>query len=105
MNQMPLIKSTPWDEVIFGMPTWELLEYYETSLQQAMHAKGHQTIRVDPLADKQLLHQHGFYYCDTLIVPSCKAERLRAVHHPDATISKSFNAGYMLEVFHGIFMH
>lgn len=105
MSQVPLIKTTPWDEAIFGMPTWELLEYSETSLQQAAHTLGHQTIKVDPLANKQLLYEHGFYYCDTLIVPSCKAGRLRAVHHPDATISKSIDAEYVLEIFHGLFMH
>lgn len=100
-----LIKPTPWDEAIFGIPTWEILEYSETSLQQAAHTLGHQTIKVDPLANKQLLHEQGFYYCDTLIVPSCKAERLRAVHHPDAIISKTINAEYALDIFHGSFKH
>lgn len=105
MSQVPLLKATPWDEAAFGMPTWELLEYSETSLQQAARTLGHQTIKVDPIADKQLLHDHGFYYCDTLIVPSCKVERLRVVHHPDATILKSVDAGHALEIFHGSFSH
>lgn len=105
MSQIPLIKATPWDSAAFGIPTWELLEYSAATLQQAAGILGHQTIKVDPLADKRLLHEHGFYYCDTLIVPSCKAARLHMVRHPDATILKSINAGLALEIFHGSFTH
>lgn len=105
MSQAPLIKATPFDTAAFEMSTWELLEYSETSLQNAARTLGHQTIKVDPLADKRLLHENGFYYCDTLIVPSCKASRLRAVHHPDATILKSIDAEHALEIFHGSFTH
>lgn len=105
MSQAALIRATSWDEVAFGMPTWDLLEYSVTSLQQATNTSGHQTIKVDPLANKQLLHEYGFYYCDTLIVPSCRAGRLRAVHHSDATISQTIDADYALEIFHGSFIH
>jgi L-amino acid N-acyltransferase YncA len=105
MSQVPLIKATPWDTTAFEMPTWELLEYSETLMQHAARTLGHQTIKVDPLANKQLLHEHGFYYCDTLIVPSCKATRLRPVHHPDATVLKSIDAEHALEVFHGSFSY
>lgn len=105
MRAVPLIKATPWDEAAFGIATWELLEYSQISLQQASSIKGHQTIKVDPLANKQLLHDYGFYYCDTLIVPNCKASRLRAVHHPDASILKLIDAEHALEIFHGSFTH
>lgn len=105
MSQVPLIRATPWDTAIFEMPTWELLEYSEISLQQASQIRGHQTIKVDPLVDKRLLHEHSFYYCDTLIVPSCKQAKLRPIHHPNATISKSIDAEYALKIFHGSFIH
>jgi len=100
-----MIKPTPWDEAVFGMPTWELTEYSEESIQHGLGFKGHQTIKVDPLANKQLLNDYGFYYCDTLIVPSCRATRLIAVHHPDATILKSIDAEHALEIFHGSFTY
>lgn len=105
MEPLPLIKATPWDTTAFGMPTWELLEYSEVALQQAAQTRGHHTIKVDPLADKRLLHEYGFYYCDTLIEPRCKAAQLRSAHHPDATISKAVVAGQVLLVCHGAFMH
>ena len=99
------IKGTTWDEEFFGMPTWEILDYSKTSLEQADRILGHQTIKVDPLENKQLLQEHGFYYCDTLIIPSCKQGRLREISHPDATISKTIDTERMLGIFNGAFTH
>lgn len=105
MNSIPLIKPTPWDTAAFGMPTWELTEYSEKALQQAMQTAGHYTLKVDPLADKRLLHEYGFYYCDTLIEPHCNAARLRAVQHPEATVSKDVDVEQVLAICHGAFTH
>lgn len=105
MNNHLLITPTPWDSVAFGMPTWEVPVYSAESLIHAESIVGHQTIRVDPLANKKLLHEHGFYYCDTLITPTCKANRLRPVFHPDATILKLVEDCCDVESFHGIFAH
>ncbi|WP_292431166.1 GNAT family N-acetyltransferase [Methylobacter sp.] len=100
-----MIKETPWDTAAFSIPTWELLEYSEAALQQATQTLGHHTIKVAPLADKRLLHQYGFYYCDTLIEPHCNAQRLRTMQHSEATISKDVNAGQALAICHGAFVH
>ncbi len=105
MKPAPLIKLTPWDTAAFGLSVWELLEYSEASLQQATQTPGHHNIKVNPLADKQLLHEYGFYYCDTLIEPRCNAARLRTVLHPDATISKTVDADQTLAIGHGAFTH
>ena len=105
MIQTPLIKSTPWDATAFGIPTWELLEYSAAALEQAAKTAGHYTLRVDPLADKRLLHEHGFYYCDTLIEPYCNTIRLRAVRHPDATIAKEVDTERILAICHSAFSH
>jgi len=105
MNEISLIKSTPWDTAAFGIPTWELTEYSKEALQQAAHIVGHFTLKVDPLADKRLLYEHGFYYCDTLIEPHCDATRLRAVQHPDASITKEINAEQALAICHSAFSH
>jgi GNAT superfamily N-acetyltransferase len=105
MKPMPLIKPTPWDTAAFGLPAWELLEYSEAALRQAVQTPGHHNIKVGPLADRRLLHAYGFYYCDTLIEPHCSAARLRTAHHPDATISKTVDAGQALAIGHGAFDH
>lgn len=105
MNPALVIKATPWDATAFGIPTWELLDYSENALQKATQTLGHHTLRVDPLANKRLLHEYGFYYCDTLIEPCCDAARLRTAQHPDATISKEIDAGRALEICHGAFAH
>lgn len=104
-NKYPLIKGTPFDTLAFGISSWELTEYSVAAMQQAAHMTGHQTLKVNPLADKRLLHENGFYYCDTLIEPSCNASQLRAVHHSDATISNKVDANKLLEICHGAFTH
>jgi GNAT superfamily N-acetyltransferase len=105
MKPITLIKPTPWDTAAFGLPAWELLEYSETALKEAIITPGHHNIKVDPLADRRLLHAYGFYYCDTLIEPHCSAARLRAAHHPDATISRTVDAVRTLAIGHGAFDH
>jgi len=67
-------KSTnhiPWDSEIFGMPCYEILEYSAENFNSIRNKKGHYTIRVHPLDSKSLLHQYGFYFCDTLIKVAC----------------------------------
>ncbi len=105
MTLTSMISATPWDSAAFGVPTWELLEHSVTALQCAAKIAGHQTLKVDPLANKKLLNEYGFYYCDTLIEPFCKAVKLRAIQHPDATISKVVDAQKILEICHGAFTH
>lgn len=105
MSQVQLIRATPWDTAAFGIHTWEVLEYSATALQQAAQTTGHHTLKVGPLTDKRLLHEWGFYYCDTLIEPYSNAARLRIVRHPDAIVSKSLDASHVLEICHGAFAH
>ena len=101
----PLIKLTPWDTAALGMPAWELAEYSEEALRQAAQTAGHHTIRMDSLADNRLLHEYGFYYCDTLIEPYCNPARLRAAQHPEATISREVDAEQAMMICHGAFAH
>lgn len=100
-----LLRRTPWDTAAFGMPTWELAEYSAAALQQAAQTSGHHTIKVDPLADKRLLHEHDFYYCDTLIEPYCNSTRLRPALHTDASINREPDAAQALAICHGAFAH
>jgi GNAT superfamily N-acetyltransferase len=105
MRLAQLIKATPWDTERFSMPTWELTEFSERALQQALQTVGHYTLKVDPLADKQLLHEYGFYYCDTLVEPYCNAARLRSVQHSEVNISKDVDVEQVLAICHGAFAH
>lgn len=97
--------STPWDVAAFGLDTYELADASPASLRQAVQTPGHHTVRVDPLASKQLLHEHGFYYCDTLIEPHCAVARLKASAHPDAAIGKNIDWQALLAICHGSFAH
>lgn len=102
---MSTTKETPWDAAAFGMHTAEIIEYSPASLQRAAQSAGHYTIKVDPLADKRLLHEYGFYYCDTLIEPYCTAQKLRRAAHPQATVSAKTDLEMLLAISHGAFAH
>lgn len=105
MSQALLIKATPWDNAAFGISTWELLEYSIAALQQASQTVGHHTLKVNPLENKRLLHEYGFYYCDTLIEPYCNRTRLCESQHPDATISKAIDTEQVMAICHSAFSH
>jgi hypothetical protein len=102
---MTKIKDTPWDASAFGLHTAEVIEYSVAGLQQASETPGHYTLKVDPLADKRLLQQYGFYYCDTLIEPFCTADKLKKISHPQAKISREVAWPDLLAICHGAFTH
>jgi len=102
---MTALRPTPWDTTAFAMPTFELTEYSEAALQEAAQTAGHFTVKVDPLCDTRLLHQYGFYYCDSLIEPYCTADRLRLASDSRATISRQVEVAAVRALGHGAFEH
>ena len=111
----PLLAASPWDQAAFGFPAWELTEYSAAALRQADATPGHQSIKVDPLADKAALHAHGFYYADTLLETHATRERLRPLKPLDGhnmstaakivSIGRDFDADAALAICHGAFAH
>ena len=61
--------ESPWDKKIFGIDSYELAEATLEKFQFTKNHPGHYPARVHPLASKALLHQFGFYYCDSLLEP------------------------------------
>jgi ribosomal protein S18 acetylase RimI-like enzyme len=110
-----LLKAAPQDQAAFGMPAWELAEYSEAALAAADATPGHQTIKVDPLADKRALHARGFYYTDTLLETFAVRAQLRALKPLDGhnmsvaakivDISRDFELDAALSICHGAFAH
>jgi len=102
---MNMLEDTPWDAAVFGIHTAQIIEYSEAALNAVSRIPGHYTIKVDSLSDKRLLYEHGFYYCDTLIVPSCTAQKLVRIEHPDATVLRQAELDDLLPICHGAFVH
>jgi len=101
-----LIKDTPWDAAAFGIFTGELAEYSESALRTAVARPGHYTLKIDPLVDSRLLHDYGFYYCDTQIEPWCSKESFfLSAFSPDATITHEADLPELLAICHGSFAH
>lgn len=99
------IKPTPLDTVTFGFPTFELLDSSPESLNVSLKSAGHYTVKVCPLSDKRVLHENGFYYCDTLIEPTCLPDKLKSYFHSDFKISKDFDVVKLLAICDGAFSH
>jgi GNAT superfamily N-acetyltransferase len=98
-------KQSPWDTAVFGVPAYEITEYSHAILELAAHTPGHYTIRVDPLAPKQLLQETGFYYCDTLLEPHCTQECFQAFGCDEVGISRDIALEPLLAICHGAFSH
>jgi ribosomal protein S18 acetylase RimI-like enzyme len=104
MSAGRLIERTPWDCAALGRDAFELAHAGPEALAE-VRAPGHYTVKVDPLASKKALHAAGFYYCDTLIEPHCRAERVRAAPHPAAGFETSPQLAPLLAICRTAFRH
>ena len=103
------LRNAPWDVAALGYPAWELSEYSAAALAAADAVPGHQSIKLDPLADKGLLHRHGFYYADTLLETAATRARLRPLpalaHTVRVSVRRAPDADAALAICHGAFAH
>jgi len=95
------IAQTPWDQKAFQLDTFELQAYDESTLNEIKNQPGHYTIKVDPLLSKQLIHEHGFYYCDTLIEPHCSKDQFISHPHESVSISKDVEVDHFISLAKG----
>jgi ribosomal protein S18 acetylase RimI-like enzyme len=104
-DNYPFLRKTPWDANAFGIDTYEILAYTEESLQAIAGMPGHFTIKVDPLADKRLLHEYGFYYCDTLIEPHATREQFIFYDKEGVSLAKDVPLAELLAMVDGAFVY
>ena len=99
-----LIERTPWDCAALGSDAFELANASPEAMAQ-VGAPGHYTVRVDPLSDKRILHEKGFYFCDTLAEPYCPPGQLKALPHPAAGFDLRPPLEPLLVICRGAFQH
>jgi len=99
------LKSSPWDTAVFAMPCHEITDLSDDTLNYAAITPGHYTIKIDPLADKALLHQYGFYYADTLLEPVCREDQLICHTHPDVDIATEVGLQGVQDICRHAFTH
>jgi ribosomal protein S18 acetylase RimI-like enzyme len=105
MTLPPSFKPSPWDSAVFGMPAYELTDLSPDTLAAATRMAGHYTVRLDPLVSKQDLHEHGFYYCDTLVEPHCKIEHFVPFEDRAVSVRMEVSLDALLSICHGAFVH
>ena len=98
------IERVPWDSAALGCEAYELASAAPEVLAQARRP-GHYTVRVEPRADKRILHESGFYYCDTLVEPYCAAHDFKPQSHPAAGTSRNAALEPLLAICRGAFQH
>jgi len=104
MTGAKLIERVPWDCAALGHDAFELADAGTAAMAQVA-AAGHYTVRVDPLADARILHENGFYYCDTLLEPHCAAGQLKRLGHDAAGYDRSPALDPLLTICRGAFRH
>ncbi|WP_407639160.1 GNAT family N-acetyltransferase [Alteribacillus iranensis] len=67
--------------------------------------KGHFSIKVDPLASKELLHEYGFYYTDTLLTPVCTRDQFVPYDHDKIDVISEVEKGEVIAISEGIYEH
>jgi len=105
METSSFLKNTPWDSTILGIDTYEILSLSPEAIHAALSKPGHYTIKIDPLAPKKILHENGFYYCDTLIEPYCCIENYIFFENDAINISNQIPINNLLAICHEAFIH
>ena len=98
MQKIENIVKTPWDSKVFGLDTFEINLVSENLLDLAVTVPGHYTVRVGPLDSKKILHDYGFYYCDTLIEPYCSVDNFIHHQHEGASLSKDIDMDKAIDI-------
>ena len=101
------VLETPWDSKVFGCETFEIVSQSEEAFKLVFKTlqPGHYTVKVAPLLSKKILHEYGFYYCDTLIEPYCNPNSFVEYLKAGITISKLVSIDDLIKISHGAFIH
>jgi len=105
MSESLCFSPTPWDSQILGMPSFEVVTMNATSLQASCVQLGHYTVKVNPLSDKSLLNEYGYYYTDTLIEPCCSRQQFQPQHHAKVSIIEQPELNPLLSMCEHSFLH
>lgn len=98
------IQKTPWDRAL-GLEAYEIKVISKEVLDSIAKVPGHYTAKVDPLASKKLLHDYGFYYCDSLIEPFCARDKFIFLENDEIEIAANIELSKLLPLCHGAFSH
>lgn len=99
------LSPTPWDQQVFGFPTWEVIVPGEKLLMEISAYPGHYTVKVAAPGETEMLHRHGFYYCDTLLEPYADQHRFRDYPYAGVAVDQRPDREAMVTLCHGTFRH
>lgn len=95
----------PSDSILFGMDAYDIPQLSSATLDEMVKHSGHYTYKSNPLACKKELHDHDFYYCDTLLEPYCSEKSFIYYEDKLATISESGKLDDLLRICENAFLY
>ena len=99
------VGEAPWDARVLGVPAFELTALSQEAVQWLQRTAGFFTLKLPSASPKGEPERYGFYYCDTLLCPSCVCERF--VPHDDGrcSLTGDFDLDAVLAMVPGAFTH
>jgi ribosomal protein S18 acetylase RimI-like enzyme len=102
---MALLTPIPWDTKAFEISCYEVSNLELHRLEELKKTTGYFTLRINPLTSATQIHEFGFRYADTLIVPVCNQKAFVAHPHSEVSISKNVNFSEVSNIAANAFLH
>lgn len=99
------ITLIPWDSQVFGLNCYEIVAPTEQAFKFSQINSGHYTVRVPPTQCKKRLHEYGYYYCDSLFIPTTSRKRFAPFVDPSATLVTSPSLQDLAPICNNAFLH
>ncbi len=99
------VREAPWDARVLGVPAFELAALSREAVEWLQRTAGFFALKLPSASPKGEAEGYGFYYCDTLLRPSCVRERF--VPHDDGhcSLTDDFDLDAVLAMVPGAFTH
>lgn len=105
MPNKPTSQLIPWDTAALGINCYELSHVNNAFLSNELKKGGHFTVKIHPLANKEILLNNGFYYVDTLLTPSCSITNFKSHHQSNIDLIENINLATVKRIAAGSFSY
>lgn len=99
------VREAPWDARALGTPAYEITALSPEVEEWLAPAEGFFSLKLPAEHPKGEAERLGFYYCDTLLQPSCTPARFRPSDDERCSLTTDFNLDDVLAMVPGSFTH
>ncbi len=100
------VREAPWDARALGIPAYEITLLTPEVEEWLERTEGFFTLKLRAEQHKGgAVERLGFYYCDTLLQPSCVCERFKPHEDGRCSLTSEFDIGEVFLMARGSFTH